>query len=216
MKLKLDLHIHTYFSSDCKSPIEAIAERLEAMGFHGYAITDHDTTQGIPEVLRKKGDLVVIPGVEISARGAHIVALDIQEPVPPHLDIGETVDLIQGQGATAVLAHPYGIPRSWTSVRNARDAGFDAIEVANGAQIPYALVMRYNLRMAEELQLPQTGGSDSHIPETVGRCYTIVDAKSKERDDVIRAIRLGRTEVGGKGTSVGERLRKIWRQYLGG
>ncbi|MCJ7574156.1 histidinol-phosphatase, partial [Candidatus Bathyarchaeota archaeon] len=60
------------------------------------------------------------------------------------------------------------------------------------------------------LDLPVTGGSDSHIPRTIGRAYTVVDSASSEVEDIIEAIKRGRTEAIGSGTSVTERLEKVW------
>ncbi len=110
-----------------------------------------------------------------------------------------------------MLAHPYAIPRSMVRLREAEGAGFDAIEVANSAQIPFDFVMGWNRDLAEKLGLPQTGGSDSHIPETFGRAYTIVESASREPEDVIKAIKEGRTNVVGQGIGLGDRLRRIWR-----
>ena len=57
-----------------------------------------------------------------------------------------------------------------------------------------------------------TGGSDSHIPETIGRSFTIVESDSVEVDDVIKAIKLGRTTVGGTYTRITEWFSKNFRK----
>ncbi len=211
MRLKLDLHVHSLHSQDCVTSIEEIFSSCIAQGLDGFALTDHDTMQGLPEAVERRGELVVVPGLEVSARGAHILALDPSEPVPPGLDIQETVELIHEHGATAVLAHPYGLPRSWVNMDEAKESKFDAIEVANSAQFPYDYITRKNRELAERLGLPETGGSDSHIPETVGRAYTLVEAESRGVEDVVKAIREGRTEAWGSGITMGERWRKIRR-----
>jgi len=214
LRLKLDLHVHSLHSQDCVTTIEEIFSSCIAQGLDGFALTDHDSMQGIPEAVEKRGSLVVVPGLEVSARGAHILALDSREPIPPGLDIQETVELIHEHGATAVLAHPYGLPRSWVSMDVAKESKFDAIEVANSAQFPYRYVVNKNRKLAEGLGLPETGGSDSHIPETVGRAYTIVEAGSREVEDLVKSIREGGTEVVGRGITIGERLKKLWRTRL--
>jgi predicted metal-dependent phosphoesterase TrpH len=133
--------------------------------------------------------------------------------VPSDLSIIDTVGQIHGQGGTAILAHPYAIPRSFIRFAEAERAGFDAIEVANSAQIPFGVVMGWNRGMAERLGLPQTGGSDAHIPELVGRSYTVVEADSREPRDIVEAIRGGRTEVVGAGFGLFERMLKSRRAY---
>ena len=210
--LRLDLHIHSIYSLDAFNTIETINNRINAIGLNGYALTDHDSLKGIQEAKDKSGDLIFIPGLEISAKGAHVLALDPVEPVKTNLSITETVDKIHDQGAIAILAHPYGFPRSWIRVSQVEEARFDAIEVANSAQIPYGLICGLNRKLATKLRLPITGGSDSHIPDTVGRSYTIIESDSNEPSDVIKAIRLGRTSVEGSCISISEWLSKKFRK----
>jgi predicted metal-dependent phosphoesterase TrpH len=145
----------------------------------------------------------------VTARGAHVLALDPSEPVPKGLSVAETVEKIHEQGATSVLAHPYGLPRSWVSIKETKNADLDAVEVVNSAQFPYGYICSLNRKLAEELNLPVTGGSDSHIPDTIGRAYTIVETPSTELHDVVDSIRKGRTEVGGSGINIFERYKKL-------
>jgi predicted metal-dependent phosphoesterase TrpH len=212
LRLKLDLHIHSVYSPDSFNTIDTINKRLIEQCFDGYALTDHDTIEGVKEAQEKAGDLIIIPALEISAQGAHILALDPTDLVEPDLAPAETVELIHQQGATAILAHPYGLPRSWVNINRVKEAGFDAIEVANSAQIPYGYICSLNRKLAEKLGLPITGGSDSHIPETIGRSYTVVEADSGEVDDIIKAIRLGHTTVGGTYTRITEWFGKNFKK----
>lgn len=209
MKITLDLHVHSVYSRDGVNTIDTITRRIEEIGFQGYALADHDTMEGIPEALNKRGDLVVVPALEVTARGAHVLALDPNEPVPTGLTVAETVDKIHEQGATAVLAHPYGLPRSWVSINGVKHAGLDAVEVANSAQFPYGYICGLNRRLAEELNLPMTGGSDAHTPDTLGRAYTVIDTPSTELQDIIGSIKKGKTEVGGSGITITERCKKF-------
>ncbi len=214
MELKLDLHLHSVYSPDSFNSIDDINARIIEEGFDGYALADHDTIKGLDEARQKSGDLVFIPAMEVSARRAHVIALDPVEVVPPGLSLPETVDLIHDQGATAILAHPYGLPRSWPQMRQVESANLDAIEVANSAQVPYDVICGLNQKLADRLGLPITGGSDSHIPETVGRSYTIVESESTDYLDVIKAIKLGHTRVGGSYTKFGEWFAKNIRKRL--
>ena len=211
LRLKLDLHIHSTHSIDSHNTIDTITTRIQELGFNGYALADHDTIDGLQEAKEKAGDLTFIPALEVSARGAHILALDPTELVEPDLSMKETVELIHEQGALAVLAHPYGLPRSWVNINQVKGAGFDAIEVANSAQIPYEYICSLNQKLADKLGLPVTGGSDSHIPETIGRAYTLVECESPMLDDVLKAIKLGRTSIGGSHTRITEWFSKHFR-----
>jgi predicted metal-dependent phosphoesterase TrpH len=211
LKLRLDLHVHTQCSRDSVNSIEEINRRCRDLSLDGYAVCDHDSIDSLVEAGASSRGLIVVPGLEVTVRGAHVLCFDPSEIIPAGLSIVETVERIHAQAATAVLAHPYAIPRSYVRLREAESAGFDAIEVANSAQIPFDLVMGWNKDLAEKLSLPQTGGSDSHIPETFGRAYTMVESASREPEDVIKAIKEGRTNVVGQGTGLGDRLRRMWR-----
>jgi predicted metal-dependent phosphoesterase TrpH len=215
LRLKLDLHIHSKYSTDAFNTIDLINNKIREIGYNGYALADHDTIEGLQEANEKKGDMVFLPALEVSARGAHIISLNPTNIVKPDLSITETVELIHDQGATAILAHPYGLPRSWVSINQIREADFDAIEVANSSQIPYNYICALNQKLADRLGLPATGGSDSHIPETIGRSYTIIESESAEADDIIKAIRLGRTTVGGSHTRITEWYSKNIRNKKG-
>lgn len=208
MELKLDLHIHSTFSSDSYNTIDSINSRIKEVQFQGYALADHDTMSGLDEALSKSGELTVVPAMEVSARGAHVLVLDPSDEMPEGLSIPEVVDRVHDQGATAILAHPYGLPRSWPNMGEIEKTRFDAIEVANSAQFPYDFICGLNQKLADRLGLPVTGGSDSHVPSTIGRSYTIVNSESADYNDVIKAIQLGRTRVGGSHTTFSEWLDK--------
>ena len=216
LKLKLDLHVHSVYSEDSVNTIDVIVKTLKEQGFQGYAISDHDTLDGVKEALERNSGLVVIPALEVSSKGAHILALEPTEPVKIGLIASETVDIIHNQGATAVLAHPFGFPRSWVKMNQIGEAGFDAIEVANSAQIPYSYIRDLNKDLADKLSLPYTGGSDSHIPETLGRAFTVVESPSTDVNDIIKSIKKGHTEVFGKGITIRERiLHKLRKKKVG-
>ncbi len=211
MKLKLDLHIHTEFSRDSVNSLKDVNTRCRALKLDGYAICDHDTTYGLKSMHDDDLDLIIVPGLEVSARGAHILCLQPSDIIKPGLSISETVDAIHVQGGTAVLAHPYSLLKSWVNINEAKSAKFDAVEVANSAQWPFDYIMSQNEKLAANLRLPTTGGSDSHIPETIGRSYTVVDTESRKIDDVLKAIKAGRTKPIGEGISCYERCLKLYR-----
>jgi predicted metal-dependent phosphoesterase TrpH len=84
----------------------------------------------------------------------------------------------------------------------------DAVEVINAAAFPFFLSNYISRRLAQRLRLPQTAGSDAHHPREIGKAYTLVDADSN-RDDVIEAIRKGKTTPFGKPIPWAFRLQRI-------
>jgi predicted metal-dependent phosphoesterase TrpH len=65
---RVDLHCHTTASDGGLSAHELVAQAA-GLGIEVLAITDHDTTEGVPAALAEaqRHEIVVVPGVEISA-----------------------------------------------------------------------------------------------------------------------------------------------------
>jgi predicted metal-dependent phosphoesterase TrpH len=65
----IDLHLHSIFSDGFWTPEELVAEAVRH-GLTAVALTDHDTTRGVPRFLEaaQRCGLCAVPGVEISAQ----------------------------------------------------------------------------------------------------------------------------------------------------
>jgi len=68
-KVIADLHMHSKASDGIWTPREVV-QNAKARNLEVIALTDHDTTFGVPEALEeaKKQNLIVIPGIEIDAK----------------------------------------------------------------------------------------------------------------------------------------------------
>ena len=84
MSLKIDFHIHTWYSDGTMSP-EEIVEKYAGEEFSTIAITDHEVTDGIreaQEAAKGKG-IKVVPGIELATymdgREIHILGYYIDE-----------------------------------------------------------------------------------------------------------------------------------------
>jgi predicted metal-dependent phosphoesterase TrpH len=209
MRLLLDLHLHTTRSVDSSVRLEDAVRKVKELGLDGFAVTDHDVLAEISKDFSENSGLIIIPGMEVSAYGAHVLAFDIEEPIPMNLPLLETVDQIHGQGGIAIVAHPYSVFRTWVDSTEIEGAGFDCVEVINAHQFPFGYTLRKNRGLAERLGLPQTGGSDAHTPRTVGRAYTVFNSESRDVKGVLDALRDGRTQAEGRGVSLAERLKLV-------
>lgn len=67
MNKTIDLHVHSTASDGTFTPTELVAE-AKRCGLSAFALTDHDTVDGISEALAagEASGLEVIPGVELS------------------------------------------------------------------------------------------------------------------------------------------------------
>ncbi len=205
-QLKIDLHVHTHYSDDATTTLEQVIQYAERKGLDGVAVTDHDTVLGARRLAKQKGFLV-IPGIEVSSRHGHILGLNITEPVHPKLDMTQTVEEIRRLGGIAIIAHPSVVIKTGFGASIASPSHIDAVEVINASAFPFSLSTYLGRRLAHRLDLPQTAGTDAHYPEEIGSAYTMIDADSN-RDDIIEAIRQGKTEPLGKPISWIRRLER--------
>lgn len=65
----VDLHVHTSASDGGHAPEQVVLLAREA-GLHAVAITDHDTTDGLPAALEaaRQMELQLVPGIELSTQ----------------------------------------------------------------------------------------------------------------------------------------------------
>jgi predicted metal-dependent phosphoesterase TrpH len=90
--MKVDLHLHTYYSDGFFSPFE-IVKKIQKTGTKIISITDHDNIGGLKEAIRTglKEDIEVIPGVEISGeymnREMHILGYFIDPQAPALVEL---------------------------------------------------------------------------------------------------------------------------------
>lgn len=83
----VDLHVHSNASDGTFSPSQVV-ELAKNAGLDAFALTDHDTTAGVPEALEKGRDLNIeaIPGIEVSSSfdgtEIHILGLFVNSDDP--------------------------------------------------------------------------------------------------------------------------------------
>jgi len=183
-----DIHVHSAFSDGTGSPKE-IVDYARSIGLSGVAITDHDRIEGALEALRyATTDFTVIPGVEVSSKEGHILALNVRELVPRGLPAKETVDRIHALGGIAIAAHPFDSYRR--GVGNlVLKLEFDAVEVANG----HTLFNRIDVeKLCRKHGLRMVGGTDAHAKNEIGSVTVECDRP------VLEAIKAGEVRIRSK------------------
>ena len=78
--VKADFHIHTPESKcygDPHATYEQVVDAAIAAGLQAIAVTDHNTTLGIDPIrkLAHETELAVFPGIEVSTRAGHMLAI---------------------------------------------------------------------------------------------------------------------------------------------
>ena len=191
--IKLDLHIHSQYSEDAIGSPKDIIKSLKKKGLQGMAITDHNTVEGgLKAVKIAPKDFIVIPGIEISTADGHMLALNVEKNIARNLSIQETVEKILDQGGTPIVPHLF---RNMSGIKKEKlktiHQKINTIEVFNACSMP-----KTNLKIAKiakELNLGGTGGSDSHDPAYAGYAYTVVDTTDMNADTILSEINKKKT-----------------------
>ena len=213
--LTVEFHSHSALSHDGRDPVDLLLEQGQAVGLDALAVTDHDTIDASLEAAARAADydLIGIPGMEVTTRAGHVLALGVEEVVPAGMPFDETLATIRDLGGIAIVPHPFQKSRSGVAPNVTRDqlATADAIEVYN-SRLLTGRANRRAERFAMHRGLPMTAGSDAHISEMVGQAVTRVGATEPTVESILEAVREGRTVVDGKRTP----WRISFRQAAGG
>ncbi|MHB8881988.1 MAG: PHP domain-containing protein [Thermodesulfovibrionales bacterium] len=178
MSFRVDLHIHSRFSSDNDAdPEESVLQAISRQ-LHGIAFTEHYSYEASAPVekLREKyrGSIIIFRGVEFSSADGHCLVFGVNTDRlgMKGMPAGEIVRIVNQAGGVVIPSHPYRTINSLGDL--VKDIpGICALEGYNGCNM-----QPFNARaveVARSLNLPFTGGSDAHTPEDVGACYTEFD-----------------------------------------
>jgi len=195
MSLKVDFHVHSNASKDGRMSLDEIARAAKEKGLDAVFVCDHNC-YGVNEVT-KVNDVYLMPGCEISTRGAHVLAVLCDTKVDieglrknglPTTD--EAFCAIKNCGGISILAHPY----EYTWDENSISTLPVCVEVSNArAWLKNVDANKKALEFANRKGLVKLAGSDSHLKEEIGNAYTVVDCDTV--DGIKEAVLKGRTEA---------------------
>jgi len=206
--LKIDMHVHTCYS-DSSGSVSDVLKEARRKGLDGVAITDHKTIRGAYEALRKRGRLIVIPGQEVKTKQCEILALGIREKIEDDQQISKVLKKIHAQRGLAIIPHPTVPFFRGLDEEIMKNLPIDGIEVFSSiTPLPWYF-LRKNLKLASKLGLPIVAGSDSHSAETVGDAYTIIRCEGRSIHEILQAVKLGRTTIGGGPSKISFKLKMI-------
>jgi hypothetical protein len=177
-RLFIDLHCHTSASFDSLASPRSVARAAASRGLTHLAVTDHDRIDGALRARDAAPDeLTVIVGEEVKTADGDLIAVFIENLVPPGLSATETIAAIREQGGLVGVPHPFDRLRGY-----GRKSGADLAEIAGAVD----WIEAYNARViggsaneraalfAREHGLPGICASDSHTVMEVGISYNAV------------------------------------------
>jgi hypothetical protein len=188
---RADLHVHSLASDGVSGVEEILAFVLEQTWLDVIAIADHervDAAHAARAIARARDlPLEVVIGEEVTTRGGHLLALFIEEAIPPLRSLRESIGLVHEQGGLAIPAHPlfpYPLCAQARTLRSLLDAGDprvrpDGLEAFNPTTFGRP-VHRRVVAFAAENGLAVVGNSDAHEASSVGTGWTAFEGRSAE------------------------------------
>ena len=224
---KADLQLHSDLG-DGLSSIEQILDSAERAGLDVIALTDHDDIRGafaLRELAaRRSSPVEVVPGVEVTTRSGHLLALWIEDEVPMFCSLTDALARIHAAGGMAIVPHPLsyltfsigeGALRQLAAYGD--DARMvDAIELRNPSYAGRVRASRATWLNTHVLRIAETGSSDAHHAALVGTCWTEFPGSTSE--ELRGAIRDRTTTADGRGWTLREHLDGVatqqWRSMV--
>lgn len=183
--IRVDLHVHSSASFDCKSDPERVATRSRALGLDPVFLTDHNSIAGATRLQAISGQRVVV-GEEITTADGELIGLFLRWLVPAGLGAVETAQAIKAQGGLVYLEHPYDSFRRHLNERAIESIAplIDIVEVFNGRSD------ENSNRLAEELRqtlgAPAGAGSDAHSTAELGSVYVEMEDFDGPQDFLVK------------------------------
>jgi predicted metal-dependent phosphoesterase TrpH len=197
----VDMHIHTRHS-DAAISIPSLLTRAKHLGT-GVAITDHNEIQGVIEAYKRSPDVLVIPGIELSAlEGPHILlyfytvdelvdyftthirgTLRKSQYMALQLSAEKILESAEDYHCLKVAAHPFGyfgINRGILKCIDNKTLPAGTIDHIDGIEVICGGMSREindkAAMYAGKHNFPVTGGSDAHVLPSVGSVVTCARA----------------------------------------
>lgn len=194
--MRIDMHLHTWYSPDGVSPpekiIQTVRKKREQGLLDGIAVTDHNMVKAWKHF--KNVDFPVVFGEEVKSTQGDILCLFLNEEIKSR-EPGEVIDEVHGQGGLAVFPHPFDIYRTNFKIPQEFVKSIDGIEVFN-SRMKTPSGNTQALEFAKKHSLPMTGGSDAHIRFSIGNAYT--EGEAGDLDEFRKALEEGKTRGLGK------------------
>ncbi|HEY1162055.1 MAG TPA: PHP domain-containing protein [Candidatus Dormibacteraeota bacterium] len=191
--LRVDLHLHSIYSHDGQSSLQALIERSRECGLDRIALTDHNTVEGALELALMAPELTIV-GEEAKTREGEVIGLFITDRLTPYLMPEEVMDRIHEMGGLTYLPHP--LDRRRANFRPERVAQMaeriDIIETYNPWCEAAANVAA--AKLAADLGKVAATGSDAHGIEELGRSWMEIE-DYKDPADFLEKLRDARHVV---------------------
>ena len=178
---KVDHHVHT----SRHSPDSVIAPEAVVITEHDYQWEPGE----LAELNAKADGLVVLSGVEVSAREGHFLVYGLPDldGIRPGIALAALLKIVKAKDAAIVAAHPFRWDQDFLAIVAQHGAVFDGVELVSNNVTPETRAKAEALLKANPMGT--TGSSDGHNPDAVGCYYTEFPGEVKTMRDFVAALR---------------------------
>ena len=176
-QLKCDFHVHT---DSGRYSFETLIKSMSKKRYDVVAITNHNkvTFNNYYKRYAKKRNIFLIPGVERTVEGKHVLLLDIKKEVSDKIKTFEDIrKQKQKNGFFVIAPHPFNYFVK-ASLRNKLIENldlFDAIEFSS-VYTRFINPNRRAVKIARKENKPMVGNSDTHFLGQLDKTFTYIDS----------------------------------------
>jgi hypothetical protein len=194
--LRGNLHAHTT-ASDGRLTLPELASEYARRGYDFLGVADHDVVlDPVAAVLISAP--VLVPCVEVTANGPHMLAIGVTKPVAPCPDRQQVIDATTAQRGLSVMNHP-----NWgTDVPHIPQEmlyqlrGYDGIEIYNGIidflEGESLATDRWDRLLSNGIRAWGYANDDTHQAPEIARAWNVVQAAESTVPAIVEALRAGR------------------------
>ena len=133
--MKFDMHLHTNrHSPDSSMDPGVMLRRAGELGLDGLVITEHDwlwTEAELEELRTQAPRLVILSGIEVSAREGHFLVYGATNPfaMPRGIHVADLCREVHRQGGVVVGAHPFRFGQRFNDILQRDKPELDGLEM---------------------------------------------------------------------------------------
>lgn len=193
--LRGNLHSHTTNSDGSRTP-QGVIDDYAVRGYDFLMLSDHDFLTD-PTPLDAKG-MVLLPGLEVSAEGPHILQVGAKELVPPDANRQKVVDAINADGALAIACHPNRnlYNDHWLQGTLEQLSNYAGIEIYNGttrrSEGESSATNRWDMLLSKGVNVWGYANDDSHHDGDAALAWNVVQVPEVSENAIIDALKAGR------------------------
>ena len=196
--LKVDFHTHTADDPHDVIPHSTfdLIDRAAVLDYDALAITLHDRQLDVRPFASyaKERGVVLIPGMERTIRGKHVLLINFHEPVEQVQNFDQLLAVKKRSGGLVIAPHPFYPARCCLhTVLDDYPTLFDAIEI-NAFYTSTVDFNRPARRWAARQAKPLVGNGDIHQLRQLGSTYSLVESEP-DADAICSAVAAGRVAM---------------------